>query len=146
MSMLAPELTFGTPDTISNDQGYFGPETITWRIHSDVMAVVGGVRALFLQALEPRAFGGVQAHSRYREEPFGRLLRTISHLKPIQVAYQLKYRLFLPRELSKYASEQIKYTKLNFYQLPDSNVESVKFNIEGVEFNFLNQSIIKNIV
>lgn len=53
MSMLAPELTFGTPDTISNDQGYFGPETITWRIHSDVMAVVGGVRALFLQALEP---------------------------------------------------------------------------------------------
>jgi uncharacterized protein (DUF2236 family) len=80
MSMLAPELTFGTPDTISNDQGYFGPETITWRIHSDVMAVVGGVRALFLQALEPRAFGGVQAHSRYREEPFGRLLRTAEYI------------------------------------------------------------------
>ena len=78
--MLAPELTFGTPDTISNDQGYFGPETITWRIHSDVMAVVGGVRALFLQALEPRAFGGVQAHSRYREEPFGRLLRTAEYI------------------------------------------------------------------
>jgi uncharacterized protein (DUF2236 family) len=80
MSMLAPELTFGAPDTISNDQGYFGPETITWRIHSDVMAVVGGVRALFLQALEPRAFGGVQAHSRYREEPFGRLLRTAEYI------------------------------------------------------------------
>lgn len=80
LSMLAPELTFGEPDTISNDQGYFGPDTITWKIHSDVLAVVGGVRALFLQALEPRAFGGVQAHSRYREEPFGRLLRTAEYI------------------------------------------------------------------
>mgnify|MGYP003342378980 FL=1 len=78
--MLAPELTFGEPNTNSNDVGYFGPGTITWRIHSDVMAVVGGVRALFLQALEPRAFGGVQAHSRYREEPFGRLLRTAEYI------------------------------------------------------------------
>ena len=78
--MLAPELTFGEPNTESNDPGYFGPGTITWRIHSDVMAVIGGVRALFLQALEPRAFGGVQAHSRYREEPFGRLLRTAEYI------------------------------------------------------------------
>lgn len=80
MSMLAPELTFGEPDTISNDQGYFGPDTITWKIHSDVMAVVGGVRALFLQAIEPEAFSGVQAHSRYRQEPFGRLLRTAEYI------------------------------------------------------------------
>ena len=36
--------------------------------------------SLFLQALEPRAFGGVQAHSRYREEPFGRLLRTAEYI------------------------------------------------------------------
>ena len=78
--MLAPELTFGEPNTNSNDQGYFGPGTITWKIHADVMAVIGGVRALFLQALEPKAFGGVQAHSRYREEPFGRLLRTAEYI------------------------------------------------------------------
>jgi len=78
--MLAPELTFGEPNTNSIDQGYFGPGTITWKIHADVMAVIGGVRALFLQALEPKAFGGVQAHSRYREEPFGRLLRTAEYI------------------------------------------------------------------
>jgi uncharacterized protein (DUF2236 family) len=78
--MLAPELTFGESDTNSNDAGFFGPETITWKIHSDVMAVVGGVRALFLQALEPEAFGGVQAHSSYRVDPFGRLLRTAEYI------------------------------------------------------------------
>ena len=38
--------------------------------------LAGGLRALLVQALEPRAMAGVDQHSRYREDPWGRLRRT----------------------------------------------------------------------
>jgi len=38
--------------------------------------VVGGLRALFLQALHPLAIAGVAEHSDYRHDPLGRLHRT----------------------------------------------------------------------
>jgi uncharacterized protein (DUF2236 family) len=38
--------------------------------------LAGGMRALLVQALEPRAMAGVDQHSRYREDPWGRLRRT----------------------------------------------------------------------
>mgnify|MGYP006276099867 CR=1 FL=1 len=58
------------------NQGYFDPETITWRIHSDPSMVVGGIRALLEQALHPAAMSGVAAHSNFREDAWGRLQRT----------------------------------------------------------------------
>ena len=39
--------------------------------------IVAGVRALLVQALHPGALAGVADHSRYREDPFGRLAGTI---------------------------------------------------------------------
>ncbi len=36
----------------------------------------GGLRALLVQALEPRAMAGVDQHSQYRVDPWGRLRRT----------------------------------------------------------------------
>jgi uncharacterized protein (DUF2236 family) len=38
--------------------------------------IVGGLRALLLQALEPRAMAAVDQHSNYRTEPWERLTRT----------------------------------------------------------------------
>ena len=37
------------------DLGYFGPDSVTWRIHGEPMSIVGGLRALLLQALHPGA-------------------------------------------------------------------------------------------
>ena len=37
---------------------------------------VGGLRALVLQALHPLAMAGVDQHSGYRGDPWGRLART----------------------------------------------------------------------
>jgi uncharacterized protein (DUF2236 family) len=37
---------------------------------------VGGIRALLLQSLHPLVMAGVAQHSRYREDPWGRLQRT----------------------------------------------------------------------
>lgn len=58
------------------DPGLFGPASIAWRIHGDPAMFVGGVRSLLLQALHPLAMAGVDQHSDYREDPWGRLNRT----------------------------------------------------------------------
>ena len=63
-----------------DDDGYFGPQSVTWRLHANPMQWVGGVRALFLLALHPLAMAGVAQHSTYREDPLGRLQRTGDYL------------------------------------------------------------------
>ena len=58
------------------DHGLFGPDSVAWRLHADPVMLAGGLRALLVQALEPRAMAGVDQHSGYREDPWGRLRRT----------------------------------------------------------------------
>lgn len=62
--------------TTQAETGYFSPESVTWRIHSDPSMLVGGIRALLEQALHPGAMSGVAAHSNFREDAWGRLQRT----------------------------------------------------------------------
>lgn len=65
------------------DLGYFGPDSVTWRIHADPVQWVGGVRALFLLALHPLAMAGVDQHSTFRDDPLGRLRRTGEYLAAV---------------------------------------------------------------
>lgn len=58
------------------DPGLFGPSSVTWQMHGDPMMWVAGVRALYLQALHPRAVRGVMQNSDFREDAWGRLMRT----------------------------------------------------------------------
>ena len=53
-----------------------GPDSVTWRIHSDPSMLVAGFRALLLQATHPLVFAGFEANSSYRADPWGRLRRT----------------------------------------------------------------------
>jgi uncharacterized protein (DUF2236 family) len=66
------ELAFAT----DAEPGWFGPDSMTWRIHADRSMLIGGLRALYLQVLHPLAMAGVAEHSSYREDPLGRLART----------------------------------------------------------------------
>lgn len=67
----------GSTSRLSDDPaGLFGPDSVTWRIHADPLLIVGGIRALLLQALHPLALAGVVEHSGFRAEPWGRLART----------------------------------------------------------------------
>lgn len=59
-----------------DDIGLFGPDTITWRLHTEPILWFAGYRALLLQTLHPRALAGVLQNSDFREDPWGRLLRT----------------------------------------------------------------------
>ncbi|MBH5129613.1 MULTISPECIES: oxygenase MpaB family protein [Streptomyces] len=58
------------------DPGLFGPDSVTWQAHGDPMMWVAGVRALYLQALHPRAVRGVMQNSDFRRDAWGRLMRT----------------------------------------------------------------------
>lgn len=62
------------------DLGLFGPNSVTWRVHAEPILLLGGIRALFLQALHPRAIAGVVQNSAYRADPWGRLRRTIAYV------------------------------------------------------------------
>lgn len=59
------------------DRAYLDPDGIARRVHSDLPSmVIGGLAALLLQSLHPLAMAGVAEHSRYQEDPLGRLRRT----------------------------------------------------------------------
>jgi uncharacterized protein (DUF2236 family) len=64
----------------AGDPGLFGPDSVTWRIHGHPIAWIGGLRALYLQALHPDALHGVFTASDYRADPWGRLLRTARYV------------------------------------------------------------------
>ncbi len=65
------------------DPGLFGPRSVTWQVHADPMMWIAGVRALYLQALHPRAVRGVLQNSDFRDDPWGRLLRTADFIGTI---------------------------------------------------------------
>ncbi|CAB5241009.1 unannotated protein [freshwater metagenome] len=56
--------------------GLFGPESAVWQVHGSIATLVGGIRALLLQAAHPAPLAGVAQHSRYEEDPMGRLAGT----------------------------------------------------------------------
>lgn len=58
------------------DLGLFGPRSMVWRVHGSPLGLIGGLRALMIQATEPRSLAGVVQFSNYRTDPLGRLLRT----------------------------------------------------------------------
>jgi uncharacterized protein (DUF2236 family) len=77
---------FATPPSDTNlagsdkDAGLFGPDSVTWRVHSNLSMLVGGIRALIVQTLDPLAMAGVADHSLYRSDPLGRLRRTAAFI------------------------------------------------------------------
>ena len=61
---------------VGNDSGFYGPESDVWKVHGSLATLVGGVRALLMQAAYPAALAGVSQHSAYDTDPLGRLERT----------------------------------------------------------------------
>ena len=62
------------------DPGLLGPDSVSWPVLADAAAFVGGLRGLLIQAAHPEVVAGVDDHSRYRDDPFGRLSRTSAYV------------------------------------------------------------------
>jgi uncharacterized protein (DUF2236 family) len=61
---------------MTTDGGFFGPSSVSWRIHRDASAMLGAGRALLTQALEPHIMAVFLKNSDYHDDPWGRLRRT----------------------------------------------------------------------
>ena len=75
VAMVASNLVRG-----AGDAGIFGPGSVTWRIHAHPAMLIGGLRSLLVQALNPLSMAGVAQHSNYKEDSWGRLLRTTDYV------------------------------------------------------------------
>ena len=57
--------------------GWFGPDSVAWRVHGDVAGMmVGGIAGLMMQMLHPAVLAGVWDYSGFRGDLTGRLRRT----------------------------------------------------------------------
>jgi uncharacterized protein (DUF2236 family) len=61
----------------SDDVGYFGPESVSWRVHREVTVLFGGARAVLLQAAHPLVIAGARETGFYERNPWKRLQRTL---------------------------------------------------------------------
>ena len=60
------------------DTGFFSPDQVFWRVGREPALLLAGMRALLLQIAHPKVAQGVADHSRYREDPLGRGIRTFT--------------------------------------------------------------------
>jgi uncharacterized protein (DUF2236 family) len=63
-------------DQPRQDYGYFGPDSISWRLYSDPSSKLGGIAALLLQALNPSMMRLFTAVSAAGQDPVARGERT----------------------------------------------------------------------
>ncbi|MGB8196323.1 MAG: oxygenase MpaB family protein [Acidimicrobiales bacterium] len=69
------------PRCTDPDEAYFALDSVARVIHGDLPPMlVGGLGSLFIQMLHPHTMAGVAEHSRYREDPLGRLLQTANFI------------------------------------------------------------------
>ncbi|MEW2352923.1 oxygenase MpaB family protein [Spirillospora sp. NPDC029432] len=68
---------------MQEDYGLFGPGSVTWRVMGEPVLMVGGVRALLLQALHPRSMWGTAQNSELMNprEAWSRLERTVEFVR-----------------------------------------------------------------
>ena len=58
------------------DVGLFGPDSVAWRLHADPVMLVGGHAGVARAGARAAAMAAVDQHSKFREDPWGRLERT----------------------------------------------------------------------
>lgn len=59
-----------------SSKGYFGPESMTWKLYREPTIVLGSMRALLLQIAHPYIAKGVHMFSNFEKDTIGRAHRT----------------------------------------------------------------------
>lgn len=70
-------------DHLSRDRGLFGPDSVTWRVLSEPVMWIAGVRAMYIQALHPRVMLGTWQNTALAkpDEAWGRFTRTVEFVR-----------------------------------------------------------------
>jgi len=70
--------------------GYFGPNSITWRLGREAILLLGGGRATLMQLAHPLVAAGVGQHSAYSRDPWRRVLQTLELTQTITFGTRTK--------------------------------------------------------
>ena len=63
---------------MNSDPGYFGPNSMMWKVNKEITVLFGGARALLMHAAHPLIAAGARQTSFYQRDPWKRLIRTLS--------------------------------------------------------------------
>jgi len=63
---------------MTGDPGYFGPNSMMWKVNKEITVLFGGARALLMHAAHPLIAAGARQTSFYQRDPWKRLIRTLS--------------------------------------------------------------------
>ena len=63
---------------MQSDPGYFGPNSMMWKVNKEITVLFGGARALLMHAAHPLIAAGARQTSFYQRDPWKRLIRTLS--------------------------------------------------------------------
>ncbi len=63
---------------MNGDPGYFGPNSMMWKVNKEITVLFGGARALLMHAAHPLIAAGARQTSFYQRDPWKRLIRTLS--------------------------------------------------------------------
>lgn len=63
---------------MNSDPGYFGPQSMMWKVNKEITVLFGGARALLMHAAHPLIAAGARQTSFYQRDPWKRLIRTLS--------------------------------------------------------------------
>ena len=68
---------------ISDEVGFFGPDSMSWKVFREPVVLLGGYRAIMLQMAHPAVAQGVEHSSSFRNDVIGRAKRTISAMNSL---------------------------------------------------------------
>jgi uncharacterized protein (DUF2236 family) len=76
-------VTDGPGHADPHDSGLFGPGSVTWRVLSEPVMWIAGLRAMYMQALHPRVMKGTWQNTAFAkpDEAWGRFTRTVEFVR-----------------------------------------------------------------
>jgi uncharacterized protein (DUF2236 family) len=77
--------------------GFFRRDSKIWQVNREMILLAAGGRALLMQLAHPKVAAGVAEHSRFQENPFARLHRTMSAMWSIVFDEKAQARAALER-------------------------------------------------
>lgn len=74
---IVPAPTPSAVEPPGSGEGFFGADSMMWRVNREVTTLFGGARALLMQAAHPLIAAGARQTGSYRRDPWARLIRTV---------------------------------------------------------------------
>ncbi len=120
---------------LSDIEGYFGPNSVTWQLYREPIFVLGGVRALILQIAHPAVADGVARYSGFQSDPFGRGYRTFAAMATIYFGTKKQADETAQRLWRIHSAIQGQYsTPDSRFQTPDSRLQTSDSKLQTPNF------------